>query len=166
VPGSSTEVLAHVADLFPTIADIAGVDTGVLRGSLDPSQADVLDGYSLLPTLADPTVSTGRTLLYAEYFEPGGPGPYSEDRRTIRDDAYKLVVDAACGTELFFAYTPGAVNEGEDLLPLGLTAEQQTRYDQLHAELDAVVAGLLYDASTFPVGEKAVVDCDAVDTGL
>jgi hypothetical protein len=37
-------------------------------------------------------------------FSPGGNGPFLQDERAIRDDQYKLVVDALCGGEQFFEY--------------------------------------------------------------
>lgn len=153
VPGSTTEALASVVDVFPTIAEIAGVDTSVLRGALDPLQPVVLDGYSLLPVLNDPAARTGRTWLYAEVFGPGGGGPYRTDERAIRDARFKLMVDAVCGGESFFEYVAGQDDEGPNLLGFGappLTADQRQGLAALRTQLDEIALGLVYDAEGWP----------------
>ena len=73
----------------------------------------------------------------------------------------------ACGTEEFFEYVPEVWDEGRALLPLGLTADQQAAYDALHAELDALAARLVYDASGWPAPKNVVPQCDGdtADTG-
>jgi len=150
-PGSTSTALAHVVDVFPTVADIVGVDTATLRGALDPATPVELDGFSLLPILEDPARSTDRTTLYAEEFAPGGAGPFWTDLRTIRNDKHKLIVDANCGSEQFFEYLPGAHDEGDDLLLGGpLTPDQQDALDTMRAELATLVGGLTYDAATWP----------------
>ncbi len=166
-PGTTSATLAHVVDVFPTIAEIAGVDTSVLRGSLDPTVPVALDGFSLLPALEDPAASTGRTLLYTEEFSPGGAGPFAEDSRTIRNATHKLLFDALCGEERFFEYVAGADDEGDDLLAGGaLTPEQQTALDDLRAELSSLFAELTYDAATWPDSlEPGGCPGDTADTG-
>jgi arylsulfatase A-like enzyme len=151
VPGSTSDTLVSVVDVLPTLAAIAGVDTAILRGSLDPETPAVLDGVSILPTIADPLVPADREFLYAEMFSPGGSGPFLQDDRAIRDDQYKLVVDALCGGEEFFEYVAGAEDEGPDLIAAGpLTPEQQAGLDHLRTELDAMVAAMTYDSATWP----------------
>jgi arylsulfatase A-like enzyme len=140
-PGSTTETLASVVDVYATVADIAGVNTEQVGGALAPAAPVVLDGYSLLSTLADPTVST----------------------------AHKLVVNEVCERVSFFEYVDGAPDEGPDLLLDGgvLTDEQQAAFDRLSAELDTLVSGLTYDAASWPESD-AVPGCeggDMVDTG-
>ncbi len=158
-PGTRTAAFAHVVDLFPTIAEIAGVDVDVLRGAVDPAQTLALDGFSLVSAFADPASLGPRDLLYTDYCRPHGPGPYSHDSRAIRDQQYKLIVNALCGTEMFFEYVPGAVDEGPDLLLAGaLTLEQEDARDRLRDQMDAMVADMAYDeAHLLPVVAKLAV---------
>ncbi len=163
-----TDALAHVVDLFPTIAEIAGADLSMARGGLDGTQPLTIDGVSLVPALVDPSVSV-RDTLYAEKFWPGGGGPYYSDARTIRDDRYKLSFQATCGTESFYEYVDGAPDEGDDLLPAGLTLEQEEARARLRATMDELVAGLAYDADSWPVvPDPGQIPCgmDTGDTGL
>jgi arylsulfatase A-like enzyme len=163
-----TDSFGHVTDLFPTIAEMAGVDLTKLRGALDPEQPLVIDGVSLVPTLVDPTVSV-RDTLYAEKFTPGGGGPFKTDKRAIRDDRYKLVVQLLpCEEESFFEYVAGAPDEGEDLLPAGLTAEQEAARAHLRETMDGIAGGLVYDADSWPIPREAPpAPCggDSGDTG-
>jgi arylsulfatase A-like enzyme len=145
-PGSSSAALVHVVDVLPTVADIVGFDLTELPGVLDPTQPLALDGESLLPILADPSVPTARTFLYTEMFYPAGPGPYTEDMQAVRDDRFKLIRDAVKGEEQFFEYPIGGVDEGLDLLPCGLDAEQQAAYDRLRADLENLHASMVFDA--------------------
>jgi arylsulfatase A-like enzyme len=149
-PGATSTTLASVVDIFPTIAEIAGVDTSVLRGSLDPEAPLALDGFSLVPALADPAAPTGRTSLYAEIFSPGGGGPFDEDSRAIRNATHKLIVDALCGDERFYEYVAGAEDEGNNLLGHVLTPEQEASLDALRTEMTSLVDGMTYDATTWP----------------
>ncbi len=139
-PGVSpgrTDALTHVVDLFPTIADFAGVDLAEVVDS--EGLPVVLDGVSLRPVLADPEASV-REYVYSERFRPnGGPAPDDVDDQMIRDGRYKLMRRVGVET-LFFEYGADRWSEGPDLLPGGLTPEQWIAHDRLLAELDARVA--------------------------
>lgn len=132
--------------MFPTVADIAGIPlTDVEAGSavvLPDGTQRLLDGRTLLPLLADPTASH-HDLLYAEDFRPNGPGPYTTDQRTLRDDRFKLVRKGT--VDSLYEIVPGAIDEGQDLLALGATDEQQAAYERLAAELDARSVDLVFE---------------------
>ena len=112
--GTRTEAMASLADIFPTVAELAGVPDWDTFGL-------PLRGRSLLPFLLDPGAPDDRSHLYSEGFQPTGPGPYSEYMRGIRDERYKLMIDeAAAGTAVAFfdLYADGNALgwEGADLL--------------------------------------------------
>ncbi len=154
-PGRTSDAPVHLVDLFATIADIEGIDTGALRGVVDPSTPLALDSVSMLPYLADPAAPAQRQFLFAEHFGPPGPPPYvRDDVATVRDDRFKLIRDYLGGTDQLYEYVPGALDEGPDLIPVGLTADQQAGYDVLSAQIDAIVAGLAYDDDEWVVPER------------
>jgi arylsulfatase A-like enzyme len=117
-PGRRSDALVHVVDLFPTIADLAGVP---LTGPPDAlavalgggERTPTLDGVSLLPLLLDPEAAGGHRFLFAE---EGGPNGGSADRveTTVRDADWKLL-HRFTGDELY-ALGEG-LDEGPDLLP-------------------------------------------------
>jgi arylsulfatase A-like enzyme len=146
VPGSVSTALVSMVDVWPTVVDIVGADVSGLTSVLDDAIPLAIDGESLMPLLADPTLKTARDVLYAERFSPLGPGPYHLDLRAVRDDQYKLVYDAVADVEQFFEYTPGATDEGLDLLPCPMTAEQQAAHTRLRARMDELVASMPFDA--------------------
>ncbi len=69
VPGSTIQALVHVVDVFPTVAELAGVD---LQMSLP--RGTKIDGRSLLPFLSNPQHKPRRERIYTEIFFPNGPG--------------------------------------------------------------------------------------------
>ena len=128
-PGSETDALASAVDLFPTVAEIAGLEPG-----------DV-DGLSWLPVLRDPHSVLPRPYVYSERFSPDGPGPFIESSRMLRDDRYKLIRFDGSGLELMYDLQ-GRTAEGEpvpqdDPATRGIHAE-------LSAALDAWTADLAY----------------------
>jgi arylsulfatase A-like enzyme len=146
-----TQQLVSVVDIFPTIAALAGVNTSDLRGAIDPTEAVVLDGYSLVPVLAN-EASTGRTTLYAEMFYPGGGGPYDSHDSTIRDANYKLVV-TKCGEPKFYRYDPARDDEGDDTGVLD--TDEELAYDLLLEEANRLRNAPYDAASTWPAGTGA-----------
>jgi hypothetical protein len=151
---------AHVVDVFPTLATIAGVDESTLGSALDPSVPLELDGVSLLPLLTDPDADAVRKTLYTEEFRPGGAGPFTTDTRALRTATHKLIRNEACGFDEFFEYQPGASDEGPDLLTKApLTPEQEAAYALLSAEIDATTAQLTYDSSTWADSPADLVPC-------
>jgi arylsulfatase B len=99
-PGSESQALVHLVDLWPTVAQLAGVAPSAV---LPPGR--VLDGFSLWPVLQDPAASV-RPLVYTEYFQPnhlpGAPAPaVSFWHQAVREARYKLVVSSTLGQGLF-----------------------------------------------------------------
>lgn len=130
-----TDALVHAVDLLPTLADLIDVDP-----AWSPSGPKVRDGASYLPVLLDPT-KHAHTFLVTEDFSPNGnPVEATSDRVAARDDTFRLVYDVQRGTEQFFRYAEGAADEGPDLLPDGLTPEEEAAKATLRTEIDAFVA--------------------------
>lgn len=75
-PGSSTGQLAETVDIYPTLADLAGLPT--------PNPTQPLDGESLVPVLKDPQA---RVSDHAYHTYPRG----KRIGRAIRTDRYRLV---------------------------------------------------------------------------
>lgn len=112
-PGSRSEAFVHVLDLFPTLADIAGVRWHEL--AFDDGRPRPIDGLSLLPYLLDPTTSSQRETIVTSKFAPNGGGPYTAyDEVAIRSRDWKYM-DTLEG-ERFFRMEPGRFDEGDDLL--------------------------------------------------
>ena len=146
-PGEETDALVHVADLFPTIAEIAGVDPGALTFEEGEHQGEPipLDGVSLLPLLEDPSGEPPRATVYTEGFYPNGVGAQDWARRMIRNSRYKLTQEDHAGAmvnERLYRYQEDAIDEGYDLLAGDLDAEAAAAYDELSAALDSERAEL------------------------
>jgi arylsulfatase A-like enzyme len=132
--------LVHVTDLLPTVAELAGID----RADLDAAAPEPLDGVSFAQVLADPTQPAARPYLYSDHFEPNGAGPYTIDRRTVRDTRWKIR-----STELgiaFYDLDSSAIDEGEALDLEALEPDQQAAYDRLEAELERMTEELQFVA--------------------
>ncbi|MEZ4319916.1 MAG: sulfatase-like hydrolase/transferase [Myxococcota bacterium] len=144
VPGSTEDELVHVADLFPTIADIAGLPLAGEEGEqlVLGDQTVELDGRSLIPLLRGQDVVV-HDFVYSEVFEPNGPGPYTKDNVALRSHTHKLVRNG----QQEFLYRIDGWWEGKELLhtPQGLGPEDQAAYDALSAELDVLGRKLLYE---------------------
>ena len=74
-PGSSTRQLAESVDVFPTLAELAGLDP--------PTGPQPIDGVSLVPVLKDPSARV-RDHAYHAY-------PKQKLGRSIRNERYRLV---------------------------------------------------------------------------
>ncbi|MCB9688207.1 MAG: sulfatase-like hydrolase/transferase [Alphaproteobacteria bacterium] len=138
-PGSRSEALVHVVDLFATVAEIAGVDLTTVLGS--DGRPVTLDAVSLMPYLRDPTTPSARSILYSEEFFPNGPGPTTHQIAAVRDLSYKLLQDED-GSRHLFALGSDGLEEGPDLLAEGAipSGEAATAYGALTTELDARLA--------------------------
>jgi arylsulfatase A-like enzyme len=84
-PGSVSDALVSLVDLFPTVAELARVDLGALEHPID--------GVSLMPVLQDPQRSVRET-VYTEAFYTEGTlaGVVSHETWALRDARYKLLV--------------------------------------------------------------------------
>lgn len=134
-PGTTSDSLVHIVDLFPTMAELADVD---------PAQLPDIDGVSFLPILADPTATT-RTFVWSEDHQPVGPPPWSRHDFAIRDDRYKLTWRPTTGREEFFDLEPRAFDDGPDLLKGELTVDEKAAFEALRAELDVVFDTVVYE---------------------
>lgn len=81
-PGSVCHAPVITVDFLPTILDAFGIEA-------PPEVAEVLDGVSLLPLLADPAADLGREDLFWHYphYHSQGAHPYS----AIRSGRWKLI---------------------------------------------------------------------------
>ena len=145
-PGSVSDALVHVADVFSTTLDIAGVP---LTGPEDTLAVDLgelvgVDGRSLLPQLKDPTLP-GRTHLYVEGFFPNGPTTsWSINRRAVRDEQYKVLRNGD-GDPQFFDVSDPSVFEGIELVDEDLDDAMRDARDELIAELESLENSLMFD---------------------
>lgn len=154
-----SEALVSVVDIFPTIAEIVGVDPTELPSNLEPETVPLaIDGVSFAGVL-DGTLPEGlREFAYAERFEPGGSHEvwgYELDHMAIRDASHKLMWDGVSDTEIgFFAYDA----EGHAVGITTLTADDIVHYDALKAEMDEIRAGLVYDSAQWSDGPAIAVN--------
>jgi arylsulfatase A-like enzyme len=129
VPGSTSDALISTVDLFPTLAELAGVDLAQWFPDLK------IDGVSFAPVLADPSHPGARDVVYTERFLGNGFGPYTEHRRAVRDERFKLIWDMATGYQLYDLGLDW--QEGEDLLQAEvLPADAEAAFERLAAELE------------------------------
>lgn len=139
-PGRVSDALIHVADIFPTVADLAGVPLGGPEGEwLDEAHTHALDGRSLLPVMLDPE-AVGRDLVYAEA-SGNGPPPWNIDRRAVMTATHKLV-RWNDGDEFFVLSGPHA---WDDAAQGPLSAADEVERVRLTTYLDAIPDLLPYD---------------------
>ncbi|MCB9675281.1 MAG: sulfatase-like hydrolase/transferase [Alphaproteobacteria bacterium] len=140
-PGTTDDSLVHIADLFPTVVDIAGLPRA--EGRVDAwqlgDQTVEVDGRSLLPLLQGRPGT--REYLYTEGFEPNGPGPYTQDLRAVRNGTHKLMQRGSA----YGLFRIEGLWEGNDLMSAPLSPEDQAAHDALLAELDRWKARLRYE---------------------
>jgi arylsulfatase A-like enzyme len=141
-PEIDRDQLVHVVDLFPTIAELAGVQL-----------EHEIDGVSFAPALRE-AKAEGRSLVYADRFFPNGPPPYKTDERTVRNRDWKLIRRSWMGErpddleeEEFFAMKPGQIDEGPNLLRKPLRPEAKAAYQSLVAALNRISANLTYEGA-------------------
>ncbi len=134
-PGVSSSAMVHVVDVFPTLADIAGIDLG----------ARELDGVSILGNIADPLAPSPRDYLYTERMVPNGAPPWDlYDGQTLRDDRHKVIVEPD-RTHLY-TLTPGVLDEGPDRIFQGMPTEgDRLTLEQLLTVLGAQVEALPFE---------------------
>ena len=127
-PGETTDALAHLVDVLPTLAEIVGVEA--------PGAPDrPVDGVSLLPVVQGQEEAVRQT-VFAGKFRPLG-GPPEIWTRAVRDATHKLVVEPD-GREELFAVGPGTIVEGDDLLLGGASAADLERLEALREALALV----------------------------
>ncbi|WP_198953771.1 sulfatase-like hydrolase/transferase [Rhodopirellula sp. MGV] len=98
-PGSSTKQLAESVDLYPTLAELAGLP--------EPTGPQSIDGVSLVPVLKDPNARVRDHAFHAY--------PKRTMGRAIRTDRYRMVewkspgADASTAEYELYDYANGAV---------------------------------------------------------
>jgi len=149
-PGEETEALVSVTDLFPTVAELAGVDVERLTVEEGGATGDpiVLDGTSMLPLLEDPDGPATRDLVYSEGFYPNGDVAQDWHMRMIREADWKLIREEAGGqasSDSLYRYRPENIDEGYDLISKEPDdPEVIEARDRLAAAMDDLVASLSY----------------------
>lgn len=131
-PGHASDALVHIVDIFPTVAQLAGLDPSDLLdrdgGTLE------LDGIPLQPWLADPDAPSGREFLFSEAFKPN-QGPVRSIRRTLRTQTHKIRWTNT-GERSLYALGSG-LDEGADLLAVDdPDPEHEAIAQELLAELN------------------------------
>lgn len=145
-PGSESDALVHFVDLFPTVAEIAGVDLGALTVPSGEREGEplVLDGVSFLPYLQDPSLPSRREILYTETFYPNGDVARDYHHRMVRDADWKLIrwQDRDHLTEMVFRLDPEEYEEGYgEIVTDGMDAEEAAAAARLRVEMDALEVG-------------------------
>ena len=131
-PGTECSALVHSADVYGTVAELAGVDLGA---SLPADH--VVDSVSLVPYLANPRAPAVRSTVYSESFEPNGFDTPISGFRAIRGARYKLVRDLTLPERLYdLELDPRELNDL--LLSPQVDPEALAAYQALAAELDAL----------------------------
>lgn len=131
-PGREVEALVNTTDIFASVLDMVGL----------PPQPAAVDSVSLYPYLVDPQAPSRRRYSYSEQFQPNGYGPYTDHRRAIRDERYKLILrpNVAVQSPLLppvsFFDLANDPFESAPLDPTALDATEQQAFDRLSAWLN------------------------------
>ena len=128
--GTATQSLANSVDLFATVLDLAGAVPDERIANTD------LDSVSLAPVFEDHEAVV-RDFAYADVF-----GPQQREivnRKAIRDDRFKLVLDLQNDTRELYDLSNDPY-ERQNLLDNDLSTEAKTAIDNLSARLDELVA--------------------------
>lgn len=141
-PPGPSDALVSLVDVFPTIAEAAGIDLAALPGVLHPDRPLALDGVSLGPVLEDPTVEV-RPYLWSGRFSPAGRPPYAWADAAVRDHDHELWVDRD-GVEHLYPY--GAEGQLDEIR--GRTPEEELVADQLRERLFAFIHDMEFDAAS------------------
>jgi arylsulfatase B len=128
--GEVTQALANSVDLFATILQLAGATEDENLESIK------LDSVSLAPVLANSSAQV-RDYAYADAFGP--TRTQVVNRRAIRDDRFKVIIDLQLNTTELYDLSLDPY-ETEDLLQETLDEETEVRYDALLAQLEKLLA--------------------------
>jgi arylsulfatase A-like enzyme len=131
--GVEVDALVHGVDLFPTIAELAGVDIATLVGR--DGGPLVLDGQSLLPLMGSSEQMFSRDYVFAERLGPVGPPPWRTERVAVRDERFKYMELVTVGQDVVTSFfdLQDRFDDGPNLLDAGepLDALQQEALDRL-----------------------------------
>ena len=129
-PGTRSDALVSVADVYATLAD--GLDADVEIPD---------DSVSFLHTLVDPSLPARRSWLYTEIFRPPGPGPWEHWERAVRDDRFKLIRTPDAEDELYnLAHT---WPEGQNLYGPNMSADAREAWIRLDRLLTSMEGAAL-----------------------
>ncbi len=126
--GQESPALLHVADLFATIAEIAGAD-----GSTG------LDSTSFATHIAMPSFPTPN-LIYGERFRPNGFGPFVTRNQVARNTQYKYwrnYINGNLVSENLYDLLSDPMETNDLSGTLGSDPAAQAAWDQLSAHVDA-----------------------------
>ena len=129
-PGRTVAALVNAVDLFPTILELAGIETGA-----GPPAGIGTDGISLMPYLRNRSHPSPRAWAFAERFSYRFDGDW---QRAIRDRRYTLL-ERHDGTREFYNLALDPL-QGDDLLRRPLTVDERRALDSLDLALDALMA--------------------------
>jgi arylsulfatase A-like enzyme len=142
--GSEVSAFTHIVDIFPTVAEIAGVEIDKLFSSENGQGSLVdwpIDGESLVPFLKDPN-RLGREVIYTERFWPNGRDlPRSHGARSLRDKRWRYIRQSD-GVEELYDLTAKYPNSGPNLLNQTLSTEAARAWGRLSLDLDQIEADL------------------------
>jgi arylsulfatase A-like enzyme len=142
--GSEVSALTHIVDIFPTVAEIAGVEIEELFGSESGPGSLVdwsIDGESLIPFLEEPD-RLGREILYTERFGPNEPnGPHTYWKQSLRDERWRYIRGSG-GQEGLYDLTAKYPNAGPNLLDEPLSEEAVHAWFRLSIDLDQIEADM------------------------
>lgn len=141
-PGTESDALVHLVDVFATVAELAGVSMDEVADERT-GEPVVVDSQSFVPYVREPSTPSEREFLYTEGFYDNGPGPYSEDQKAVRNDTHKVI--QVIGVDTRFYEFVGYFDEGEPLVLDALTPEQTASLEDLTAEMDRRNAELVFD---------------------
>jgi arylsulfatase A-like enzyme len=133
-PGSESDALVHVTDVFSTALHAAGISVTSLDGWVD--------GQSLLSYVDRTDFEGRREYLYSEWFKPLGATVETIEGEmvAVRDANYKLMIqdfpEEDVYEELLFEMTVSPHVDGLNLLDGALTEDEQAAYERLSAQLE------------------------------
>lgn len=128
--GKVTQALANSVDLYATVLDLAGTAAD------EKLDGVFLDSVSLAPVLANHSVKT-REFAYADVYGPQIGGIVN--RRAIRDEQYKVIMDLQLDTTELYDLLADPY-ETVDLLQETLSEEAEVHYYALLAQLEELLA--------------------------
>jgi arylsulfatase A-like enzyme len=134
-PGREVTHVASAADIFATLADVAGVSTDAKLPGL------ALDSVSLMPYLKQPAAAAQREWIFAESFRPNyQPFNPVTAERVIRNQRWKYLRRHPGGVEEFYDLESDPFELANLLAGPPLAGSALRNFTHLRAEMDALLA--------------------------